>query len=178
MKQIISWFLSLILIFTSTAAIAETDIPEALPTLGISDMTFLLNLQNNLYSTYGYGVISSDGLEVNDDYINWQVSPATSVYANVENGEIQHIRVFGGKDLNNSFELIMISSCVIASIYDGAITLDRACAVMLQALNKEAFIVDDMRFRMGSSDVNLNYELLIVPEALFEDKEQTEGDEQ
>lgn len=175
MKRMLCWVLSLVFIFGSLAASAENMGP--FPTLGISDTSFILNLQNDLTSTFGYGVISTDGLKISENEISWEISPATHIIANVQDGEIQHIRVFGGKDLNNSIELILVGSCTISALYDGKITLDRACAVLLQALDKEAFVADDMRFRMGSSGVDTNYELLISPEALFHKDEQPEGEE-
>ena len=176
MKRMLWWILSLVFLFGFLTASAENMGP--FPTLGISDTSFLLNLQNDLTSVFGYGVISTEGLKISEDEISWKISPATQIIANVQDGEIQHIRVFGGKDLNNSIELILVGSCTISALYDGKINLDRACAVLLQALDKEAFVADDMRFRMGSSGVDTDYELVIAPEALFRDDNQTKGEEE
>ena len=176
MKRMLCWVLSLIFIFGSLTASAGST--EPLPTLGISDTSFLLNLQNNLISAFGYGVISTEGLDANDDEIEWEISSATHIYANVEDGVIQHVRVSGGKELNNSFELIMVCSCTISAIYEGKISLDRACAIMLQALYNDTFVADDMRFRMGTLNTKTDFELIVAPEALFHKDDQPEGEEE
>jgi len=66
----------------------------------------------------------------------------------------------------------------ISAIYEGKISLDRACAIMLQALYNDTFVADDMRFRMGTLNTKTDFELIVAPEALFHKDEQPEGEEE